>query len=75
MTPDATIARCAELAEEIARLEEKLAQLQVNVRDCVAKVQNAAVVAARRSMPHDRKSSGQVVRPKGAKSGEKFGKV
>lgn len=61
--------------EEIARLEEKLTQLQINVRDCVAKVKDAAVVAARRSMPHDRKASGQALKPKGVESVEKFGKV
>ncbi len=59
---------------EIARLEEKLVQLQVNVRDCAAKVADAANVAARRSAGHD-KASGQRIAPQGINSSEKVGKI
>ncbi len=72
-------ARAAEKpdAEEITRLEEKLVQLRVNVRDCEAKVEDAANVAARRNQPHDFKSRGpgQKIAPKGIDSSEKVGKI
>jgi hypothetical protein len=59
---------------QIQRLEEKLVQLRVNVSDCDAKISSAAVIAERRSLPHDFKwkgSGGQVIAPKGIQSAEK----
>ena len=69
-------ARAAEKPDltEIARLTEKLEQLEVNVRDCQMKIRDAANVAARRNAGHDR-ASGQKIAPKGIDSSEKVGKI
>jgi len=61
-------------AAEVARLEEKLVHLKINVRDCEAKVANAAVVAARRSAPQG-KGTGKTIAPAGIDSTEKMGRI
>jgi hypothetical protein len=59
---------------EVERLMEKLTHLRINIRDCDAKVADAANVATKRNAGHDR-ASGQVIKPKGIDSAERMGRI